>query len=318
MLFSAAGLALAVQTTDLNEAWAALVQTDYLPLVPALVALGLTLLCKAVRWRLLFDPERGLPPLSRVFSVLVIGQMVNLILPLRMGEVARAYYMGEMTGASKSMAISTVVVEKAVDMLAVLALAAVLVFTMPIPSWLQRPLGSLTVTALALLAVLLLMARFRRPLVGLVSRSLGRLPQMLRPNFWQQQVERLLDGLRALRRPRTIVPVAVLTVGAWTFSAVTNHFVFQAVGISLPFAASAFLLMALQVGIAVPTGPGRVGVFQYITILAMSVFAVGPEKAFAIGVVLYLLVNLPPIVLGLLFVWQYHLSLWKIKPVTEG
>lgn len=90
-------------------------------------------------------------------------------------------------------------------------------------------------------------------------------------------------------------------------------------GLDLLWAAAAFLLVVLQVGVAVPSGPGRIGVFQYLTILALSLFAVASEKAFAVGIVLYLTVHIPPIVMGLFFLWQHHLRLWRVRILTgEG
>ncbi len=317
MLFSAAGLFLAIRATDLAQAWSALAQTDYLPLLPALAALAVTILCKAVRWRLLFDARYECPPLSKVFSVLVIGQMVNLVLPLRFGEIARAYYLGEMVGTNKSLAMSTVVVEKLVDMLAVLLLVIALLFSMNLPSWLQEPVLSLATFSVILLALLFVLAHQRAHLSTLIARLLGMLPDALKPGFLRKQAEASLDGLRVLRQARTMLPVMALTLAAWISAALTNQFVFLATGISLPFTASLFVLVVLQVGVAVPAGPGRVGVFQYLIILALSLFSVAPDKAFATGVVLYLLVNIPLICLGLVFLWQYHLSLWRPQPLSE-
>lgn len=318
ILFSLVSLALVLRTANLEETRSVLGQTNYYPLLPALFALGLTLVGKAARWRLLFG-ARHTPPLSKAFSVLVIGQMVNLLFPLRIGEVARAYYIGEMAGAPKPLAMATVVVEKVVDMLAVLALMALLLLSIPSPSWLQRPLLGLVLAAALLLSLLISLAHQRERLMGLLARLASLLPGAFRPAYLLEQVERSLDGLVGLRKARTMAPVGALTCLVWLSSAATNYFVLSALGVNLPLAASAFLLVVLQVGVAVPSGPGRIGVFQYLTILALSLFAVAPEKAFAIGVVLYLTVHIPPIILGLFFLWRYHLGLWRVEALTgEG
>ena len=316
IVFSAAGLALAVKSTNIEETWSALGQTDYYPLIPALAALGITLVCKAARWRLLFDPQNGYPPLSKAFTVLIIGQMINLVFPLRMGEVARAYFIGEMAGSSKPLAMATVVVEKAVDMLAALLLIVAVLVIMPLPDWLQRPALSLALVSAALLVVLLVLAYQKGRLSGALSWLWGVLPAVLHPPFLAGHLERFLDGLGALRNARAMVLVGLLTGIAWLSAAVTNHFVFLALGIAPPFVASIFLVLVLQLGVAVPSGPGRIGVFQYLTILALSLFMIAPEKAFAVGVVLYLVVHTPPVALGLFFLWQYHLGLWKVRSLA--
>lgn len=317
VVVSIASLVLAVKTVSIEETWSALRQTDYYPLLPALAALGLTLAGKAARWKLLFDPRAGHVPLSKAFSVLIIGQMINLLFPLRMGEIARAYFMGEMAGSNKPLAMATVMVEKAVDMLAVLLLVIVLLLAMPFPEWLQRPALSLAAISILLLAALLFLAHQRGRLSELIARLAGIVPRSLRPGFLREQSDRFLDGLAALRDPRAMTSVGALTCLVWFTSAVTNYFVFLALGLDLPFVASVFLLLVLQVGVAVPSGPGKIGVFQYLAILALSIFLVSPEQALAAGVVLYLVVHAPPIVLGLFFLWQYHLGLWRIRALAQ-
>ncbi len=316
ILISVVGTVLAIRAVDFGEAWSALGQINYYPILVALAALVVTMATKALRWRLLFDLPKGCPPLTKVFSVLIIGQMFNLVLPLRMGEVARAYYIGEMTGINKSLAISTVVVEKIVDMLAALLLVVLLLPSVPFPSWLQGPVTSLAIVAVVAFMLLILIAWQMSSFSILLTRFLAILPGSLRPQFIQAQVEKALDGLRAVREVR-MLPVLLLTAAAWVFSALTNHFVFLALGVDLPLTASFFLLVILQVGVAVPTGPGRIGVFQYLTVLALAVFAVTAEKALAVGIVLYLLVHIPPIVMGLIFLWRYHLGLWRPQAVPE-
>lgn len=316
--FSVLGLVLALRSTNLEEAASVLGQVDYLPLVPALLALALTLLCKAARWRLLFDARYGHPPLSKAFTVLIIGQMVNLLFPLRMGEVARAYLIGEVAGSSRSLALATIVVEKAIDMLAVLLLIFLLVWTIPLPPWLEGPVLSSAIAGLALAIVLVAVAYQRERLSGLLARLISVVPAVLKPAFIRDRLERSLDGLATLRHPRTVLPVAVLTIISWLAAAVTNYFVFLSVGIELPFVASAFLLVVLQLGVAVPAGPGRIGVLQYLTILTLSLFAVAPERALATGVILYLLVHIPPIVMGLLFLWRHNLGLWRVGRLASG
>jgi uncharacterized membrane protein YbhN (UPF0104 family) len=63
--------------------------------------------------------------------------------------------------------------------------------------------------------------------------------------------------------------------------------------------ASLLILIALQAGISIPSVPGRIGIFEYICVLALAVFGVGQSTAFGYGVVLHGLVLLTPILAGL-------------------
>ena len=122
---------------------------------------------KAWRWQALFYPQK--PPLDRTWAVFMIGQMLNVVLPARAGELGRIYFIGEVDDINRAKALSTVVVEKIVD-LTMLAfaylLAAVWLSSTPVGSqdWLQSV--SSTLLPLTALAVggLLLFAYTGRPL----------------------------------------------------------------------------------------------------------------------------------------------------------
>jgi len=73
--------------------------------------------------------------------------------------------------------------------------------------------------------------------------------------------------------------------------------------------AALFLLIVLQVGSAPPTTPGKVGVFHYLVVLAMSAYSVDKELALAYSLVLYAVALLPKIMIGL---GVLTFSKWKI------
>ena len=63
-------------------------------------------------------------------------------------------------------------------------------------------------------------------------------------------------------------------------------------------AAALIVLVALQVGTAVPSSPGRIGVFEYICVLSLAPFGVEREMALAYGLVLHAVAYGPPLVVG--------------------
>jgi uncharacterized protein (TIRG00374 family) len=104
-----------------REVVAAFIKADYLWLIPAAVLYAISIWGKVVRWRLLFCPRQDIRQ-SRLFAAMMVGYMGNTILPSRLGEVARAYLVskgeeeregGE--GVSVTLALSTIVVEKVLD-----------------------------------------------------------------------------------------------------------------------------------------------------------------------------------------------------------
>jgi len=107
-----------------------------------------------------------------------------------------------------------------------------------------------------------------------------------------------LASLVVVRRPRRLIGLIGWSLIVWLLSALTNHLAFLALELAMPVWAPLLLLVVLQVGVAVPSSPGRIGVFQYLTILTLALFSIEKEVALGYSVVLYLVVYAPIAVLG--------------------
>jgi uncharacterized protein (TIRG00374 family) len=261
----------------------------------------LTIGIRLARWMALLYPRQSRP--SNLMAAMLVGQLLNYFAPARAGDLARAYLLGDAEGESKIWALGTVALEKMWDIWALLALVALLAFLTTLPDWLVAPVKGLAIlTLLALIAILLVLRH--RPLALATVTWLGHfLPTKVNVRL-QHSVERLLDGLDGLRRPRVWFWAVVWSVIVWGMGALTNHTVLVAFGLSLPFTASLMLLAVLQMGVAVPSLPGRVGIFEGLCIITLALFGVEQETAFAVGLVLHAVVFVPPILLGVYYAWR--------------
>jgi uncharacterized protein (TIRG00374 family) len=121
LVVSAAALALALLGIDLRQVVETLAEAEYVYLIPVTAGMLAYLVSRAVRWRLLLGAGVSL---SRCFWVTAIGYLVSNVLPFRLGDPARAVVIGRGGKVSTAAALSTVVVERVLDMLMVVALLA--------------------------------------------------------------------------------------------------------------------------------------------------------------------------------------------------
>ncbi len=114
IVISLALLVYAFKDTDFAGIGAAFRTANYLFLIPALLLYFFGVFLRSVRWHFLL---RSIKPigLERLFQVTVIGYMANDLLPLRIGELVRAYILGETEGISKASALVTIVLERIFD-----------------------------------------------------------------------------------------------------------------------------------------------------------------------------------------------------------
>ena len=325
-------LALAFRGVDWRQVGRAVAGANHPLLALALGTVLLTTWAKAARWRLLFPQEHGRPRLSKLFPVLLIGQTVNAVLPARLGEITRAYLIGEIEGVDKALALSTVIVEKALEALMLLTLVALLFAFMPLPAWLGRS-GILVSGLLAVVLLLVILAAYRtsassvepsKGTSGALYRFLSWIPGIHRfdPESLSQDkgLERSLRtmtaGLSTLYRRDVAGQLVGWSVFVWAMAALTNYLTFLALGIEVPFLAALFLLAALYLGVAVPSSPGRVGVFHYVCVLSLSLFSVDRSLALSYGLVLHLIVFVPMMSLGAWFLWKENYELSKLTSAS--
>ena len=82
-----AGYLIVIQI-DFDVLREAVTTARYEYVVPCIVLLLIGLVTRAMRWRLLLSDSL---PLGRAFSIMNVAYLVNGVMPLRIGEVARAY-----------------------------------------------------------------------------------------------------------------------------------------------------------------------------------------------------------------------------------
>ncbi|MEA3341437.1 MAG: lysylphosphatidylglycerol synthase transmembrane domain-containing protein, partial [Chloroflexota bacterium] len=198
LIISAAALFLALRGVDARRMANALAQAEYVYLVPAVVGMVGFLFTRSVRWRLLLGPGVSV---SRCFWVTNIGYLVSNVLPFRLGDPARAVVIARGGEISTAAALSTVVVERVLDMLmVVILLAGVAPFVSETGSAVTAGLiaGGAVVVALGGLLFLALRPDWGR---RATRRVLGWIPR-LDGERWAQVFAGRFDGLAPLRSGR--------------------------------------------------------------------------------------------------------------------
>lgn len=300
---SAALLAYLFWNVDLHAVAIRLANTNWWLLgVSAVLNLG-SIWIRAWRWYYLFPP--GSHP-SHLFNALMIGYMGNNVLPLRAGEVVRAY-VASRRGQRFWTVLATIVVERALDGLAVGLMVAALFLVIPIPAELRWPAAIFLAADLAAMAVL--------AVIALAPASCGSLVRALF-HRWSWVERRAMDilgtmteGLRGVRAGLHFVPILFSSILIWALLALSIWTGLLAAHLDLPFAASWTVLAFLGLGVSLPSSPGYVGVLQAATVLALALFSVPRTEALAFSLLIHAAQFLPVTVYGLVLLLVEHVSL---------
>jgi len=275
-------------------------------------------LFRAWRWKYLLRPIGVKLPFGQLMIFSTVGFMAILALPFRLGEFARPYYVVRQGHSRMSEVLGTVAVERVVDGLCI----AILLFTtylfsfaagghaygpvLAISAWLAL-LGFVGLTAFLGCALRWPESTIRLALaVTLLRRISPRLAEKL-----SDKLRALIQGFRALRNPRDMLPFLVQTVLYWGANGVGMWILARLMNLPIPLS-GAFAAMAFTgVLITLPNAPGLVGQFHAGIVLALAAYL--PESVLhatggAYAVALH----------GIQFVWYVVLGFVALLFVGEA
>lgn len=278
-----------------------------------------TYVLRAARWQILLAPL-GAVPFGPAFRTTVIGFTATFLIPGRVGEVLRPYLLAKEQHLSASAAFATVIVERVLDLLAVLILFAVALPFLPIDVGPNVELTGLLAGVAALVGFGILTACAGHPerLGALVDRLTGWLPGRL-PLAIGNFARKFAEGLSVLRDVGALARTLAWSLALWVSICLGIWLVTRAFGLEMPFLGSFLVVMYLVVGVSVPT-PGGAGGFHVMYKWAVTEhFHASPEAAVAAGTILHLVSFVPVAILGFWFLHRAGLTLGSLKTMnTEG
>jgi hypothetical protein len=244
-----------------------------------------------LRWRLLLRPVVAVN-VERPVRAIYIGLFANEILPFRVGELLRCYLMSRWTRLPFSVSVSSAVIERVFDgiWLYLCLLAALQVVQIP------RQLRYLDDAAYILGVVVLIAGAVLA--VALFQRHMAR--PFLTGARWRRRVAVLFDDLAQMGHSGYLGWAFLQSLPYLLLQVVPIWASFRAYGLDLSIVAAFVLTVFVRLGTVIPSAPGNLGVFQFLTKECLQhLYNVPAASAARFSLVLWGIVTLPLLVLGL-------------------
>lgn len=290
LIVSLAAVYFIASQVNLNQLKDAIVGARYIYVLPTVFFLVVGLVTRALRWQVLLDKEL---PLGRTFSIMNVAYLVNGVLPLRIGEVARMYLATRATPPVPPLkTASTIVVERLLDLLGVVVMVVLALVGGAVPDQIRATALFSGVVAVVGFVMLVLLAQQRTLAQRLLTEMLGiiRLSAETtvgkRLSIW---LDHFLDGLQPLTRPRALVAALLWTALSWGFSTIAGYILMFTFYPQASWTATMLYIAAAAFAIAVPAVPGNLGPYEGSIYLAISVmgYANPPATAIAFAVLVH-------------------------------
>jgi uncharacterized protein (TIRG00374 family) len=295
----------AFHDVEWDKAKGAFSHIELLGLVPALGMLGLFLLFRAYRWQAFVAPVQKLG-VRPFWSATLIGFMANDLLPLRAGEVVRAYALVHLTSLRMSTSVATTVLERVWDAIAVAIILVATLSGIPLPSWLQRAnFVLLGVCATVLTGGWVLVRQGEDSF----SRFSPRIAALLRS---------FASGFTVLQSGAQLLRILFFSLLIWLALGGFYWVLLRACGFALPLQATFVVLIFTVFASAIPAAPGYLGTYQVAMELALQLYGIAKDEAFGFSLIAHAVQYFPVVIVGLIELWRVRLPLWPSQLRKEN
>jgi glycosyltransferase 2 family protein len=283
LLIGAVCVTLGITRVDWPETWDVFRRLDPVYLALGVALLLICFLANAERWRYLLDTERPIAR-HRLLGYLMIGYMGNAVFPMRPGDLTRATLLRYRDMVPITTALTSLVLERLLDVLTVLLIGFALSFMVDLPRVVTTALQVFAVAALSATAILVAMSTNLIPGERLLALALRWAPARL-ANFVAARAGQFIQALGVLHHLDRVPKILLTDIAAWTALGLSMVSFAQALHLGVPWTAGFLVLVVVSLGAAIPGPPGAVGVFHVLTVLALSVYSVDTEMAVAFALV---------------------------------
>lgn len=317
VLISAGLIFYAFRGQNPGEIWDTLRGFDRRWLAPAVILYGIGVWVRAVRWSILLRP---LAPASarQVLPIVLAGYTANNVLPLRTGELVRAYLIRQRFGVRKTAALATIAVERLFDGLTMLGFIVAAMTAISLTAELRQVALIAAVVFAIVLAGLVVLTLGDAPRNRLLQLALGPLPPSVADRV-ERMAESFLGGLGVLRRKGDLALVAVSSITAWGFEAAMYWALAQGFGgeIAATLSVPAALLTTGVANLAtlVPAAPGYVGTFEAgVTLVVTGALGVSRGLSLSYAILVHAVLWVPITLAGAIFWWRLQHTAPSIPP----
>ena len=269
IIISIGGIYWAFRDFQFSDFKASIQEVEIIYLVIATFLLWGSVWLRALRWKWLFKKADS-PSVPSLYRAELIGYFGNNVLPLRLGELLRSYIVGKENHLSKSFVFGTVVLERLMDMLALISLAFLLFLIYPLEESIRDyVLWSGIISIFTITIFLIILRRIK------IIKADYKILII---------IKRIIDGILSIRK-EMVIPVIISSLLIWCIYWLDVFLLQRAFQFNLSWAQVLTVLVISSAVLSIPSAPGMIGTFHAAvkyTMVDLFAFSANEGNSFAI------------------------------------
>ena len=302
---------LALKEVDFARVSQAFVSARLALVIPMLLCLAGFYWLKALRWATILSPRHAISS-TKLAPSMMAGAAGNNLLPAHAGELVRVYFSASRFNVSNTTVLASLVVERLMDMLAVLLLFSIAILAGGYSTPMIAAGLLLLFFVIVVAIVCALIVNYTTQCVHFIRNKLKTPSEPIR-NKAADQMMNLADGLSSLKEKNLYINVILNSLAQWMLMSACIYCSFLAFNIEASYFVAVIILGLIVVGLTLPTVPGFFGTIEYCFVLGLTTAGIDPSLAISAGIFYHIPAWVAVTFTGLVLAHLNHFSFSKLK-----
>ncbi len=280
---------------DFREVWATLQNFNLYFTIWGVILFLLANVIRGYRWKLMLKPVKDVSALSCI-AALFVDILGNNILPARLGDVWRSIAVKHKENVPVTTAFSSLIIERILDGMVILlgAFTGRWIFT-EVPESMKKAILYLILGITATIMVFAIIYIIHEHRYKNCDSKMAR------------QVKKVISALRFLGNLKNTIYILLLSILSWAVEFYSYFYFLKAIGYHGPMSLALFVMVAVNIGVSIPSGPGYFGVFEYSTLLAFYAYGLPKEMGLTYAFITHALRYISGSVVGFILGSRWYL-----------
>lgn len=279
---------------------------DYRWVLLAMALYTFDMVIRAFRWKVVLKGNDIRISIWDSFLAYNLGNSLNIIIPAKLGDIARSYYLKKKFALGYSRTLPATFLDRVFDVLGVyvvLLFCGIYIITgTTLADWLYYTFAAGIAALVLTVAALEMLLKRKEAVDRLKSEKLKSL------------IRSLLEAFSASFKDKgNFILLLVCSVIIWLCEGVFSYLIFISMGQYMNPIIIIFATMIAILTKVIPITPGGIGVFEGTMVLMLSLFGLDPKAGAIVSAVNHFMMNFYTILLGIYALLKENISIAAIQ-----
>lgn len=284
---------------------------NYVWIFAAVVLYTIDMLLRSYRWREILKDNDVKISMADAFLAYNLGNSLNIIVPAKIGDVARSYYLKKKYNQSYTSTLPAVVMDRFFDVVGVYIIMMVtclyIITQVKLPAWFLD---------LMIVGVILLVAAFI--VFSYLTAKKERI-NSIKSDKIRKFILSLIENLNgSVKNKRKFIKITIYSMIMWFLEGMVAYTVFLSINYAVNPVVAIFANMTATLTKIIPITPGGIGVFEGTMVIILSLFGIPSSLGGIVSTLNHFIMNIYTIAIGIYVILAEGIKLSSISQGKAG